>query len=735
MVPSVASDKVGFSAGARHSAQPARKGAEDTLGSILVTLFPQRIVDALYVGSANSDKLNVLSVLHGAFDSTIGIVSFQAGNPSAAMETRPEKIAHLESFDDVAQASLDLIVCCPTLGQIVSTIEDRGTNEFFDALKPGGVLITFGVHSGSVSAPADPETAGYFERHFASDKAELPPSLAAKYEFVQSVPRTPGGKSYLAWLVLRKRADAPAEEAEPVRGDLPASPEIPAPDPDPSAIARIDFTALRVAALDAGAVLRNGIAFRPAPRGRQPVVFSIVPNSCVFDARVLKQARALTHGGYKVRIYARAEAGCANEEEVDGIEFRRIPGFDSDTNVPAEIREMVLDLFGPYRENMADKLRQVEEASQLGVLLRNESDALRAKILSARNVQQKAMYVEHRSAFSRIYQRAIVHFRDVKRSVLPELRYYYFTANLLSQIFDLTPDIIHAHDLLSLPAAIAVGKAAGAKIVFDAHEVEVERVPPLPIYQKTFVDVLERHWLKGADRMVTVCESAAEFYAARFAGTRATVVMNVPEIARGDGFRFDLREAAGLRLDAQVAVYIGSVGREPRGLDKVVEALRLLPDLHLVVIGPRHAGNDVWLMAAAKAQGVEDRVHLVPPVEPDRVVEAVQTADVAVCPIQDASFSYRVSMPNKLFEAAFAGVPICVSDLPEMGRFVESFGIGRIMDQTDPASIASVITEVLANREKYVPSRTVLERLEREFSWTAQSSRLTDLYRQLLAAQ
>jgi UDP:flavonoid glycosyltransferase YjiC (YdhE family) len=86
-------------------------------------------------------------------------------------------------------------------------------------------------------------------------------------------------------------------------------------------------------------------------------------------------------------------------------------------------------------------------------------------------------------------------------------------------------------------------------------------------------------------------------------------------------------------------------------------------------------------------------------------------------------------MPNKLFEAAYASLPICVSNLPEMAAFVERLGIGAVMDQTSPESIAETIMKVLANPAAYVPSERAQEILKREYSWTHQAESLLNVYR------
>ena len=88
-------------------------------------------------------------------------------------------------------------------------------------------------------------------------------------------------------------------------------------------------------------------------------------------------------------------------------------------------------------------------------------------------------------------------------------------------------------------------------------------------------------------------------------------------------------------------------------------------------------------------------------------------------------------MPNKLFEMAFAGIPLVVSDLPEMGRFVCKNGIGIMVDQTDPESIAAGIAAVYSKRDSYAPDASRLAEVTRQYSWPVQAQKLTELYSSL----
>ena len=63
------------------------------------------------------------------------------------------------------------------------------------------------------------------------------------------------------------------------------------------------------------------------------------------------------------------------------------------------------------------------------------------------------------------------------------------------------------------------------------------------------------------------------------------------------------------------------------------------------------------------------------------------------------SLNHRYSLPNKLFEYLAVGVPLVVSDNPEISRFTTEHGIGEVCDPSDPRSIAAAVLRLDASRD------------------------------------
>ena len=84
-------------------------------------------------------------------------------------------------------------------------------------------------------------------------------------------------------------------------------------------------------------------------------------------------------------------------------------------------------------------------------------------------------------------------------------------------------------------------------------------------------------------------------------------------------------------------------------------------------------------------------------------------------------------MPNKLFEYAFAGLPVIASDFPDIKFLVEKYDLGVCCD-------SGSIKDIKKNIERYESiikiSKTDVSKLH-DLSWQKQELNLINVYRRL----
>lgn len=286
--------------------------------------------------------------------------------------------------------------------------------------------------------------------------------------------------------------------------------------------------------------------------------------------------------------------------------------------------------------------------------------------------------------------------------------------------------VVHAHDLETLPAGVALAQRLGAHLVYDAHELERHSVG-LSVLESRVLGWLESRLIVRAARVITVSDSIAAHLAQVCDIPVPVVVMNSPNLAEQRPASQGLRARLGLHAEVPLAAYVGRLA-PARGVDQILPALCQWPALHLACIGGRDANFAADLSQRAQDLGIAPRLHLVDAVPPFEVVDFIRSADLAVVLGQDACLSYRYSLPNKLFEATFAGLPICASDLLEQRRFIEQVGNGVVVRGDDCAAITRGMRDVYQRRQQLRPDSARLAALAVRYGWQAQSEKLLALY-------
>ncbi|MEL7213738.1 MAG: glycosyltransferase family 4 protein [Pseudomonadota bacterium] len=498
-----------------------------------------------------------------------------------------------------------------------------------------------------------------------------------------------------------------------------------------------------------------------APNTLGKKVWSLNYHEVLSDPRVMKQAEALNEAGYDVSVYCDQPRGMASRETVEGIRICRFNwrNFEVLSDRSARDFSFLGDSYKPFENHFEELVKCSLELRRL-----RESNADLGKLLTRpeyfksyyRDMPASERKLRHRSyrrnklkrrfaaMVSRKHKRVADVIREMERHYLKARRVFVemhqgralvFAANIAKEEMRDRPDFIHAHDIYTLPAGVMLACRFGARLIYDAHELETARATNMGPNGQEVIEQFEARCFDHTDAIVTVSDSIAALYGARFPKRPPTVVMNAPLIAmtpaeaRSQGI--DIRSRVGLAEDVPLFVYTGGVQREHRGLDKVVAALGRLPECHLVTLGPRHHDNDNWLREHASAADMADRLHMFESVPSSMVVPVISSATAAIVPIQGVSLSYQLAMPNKLFEAAAAKLPILVSDLPDMRRFVEELGNGIVMDHTSPEGIETAIRQFLSDPSACRVGTSAQDVFDTKYDWPVQVKKLLALYEEL----
>lgn len=297
----------------------------------------------------------------------------------------------------------------------------------------------------------------------------------------------------------------------------------------------------------------------------------------------------------------------------------------------------------------------------------------------------------------------------------------FWSKDVLTEYWRRRPAVVSAHSVWALPVAMLLRLRHRMPVVYNPHELET-RTPTMTGLRWLLAHTIESALLPRCQAMTVVNESIADWYRQRFPELSPVAIYNFParRTPETDSHGLNLREFAGATDDELVFVHTGRVA-QGRNVELIVETFERHARHHVVFLG-----SGPLLNAVVAAANRSRFVHHHPPVDVDKVVPAVATADVALCLIEAASESYALSSPNKLFEALAAGVPPLCSDLAEAARWLGK-GAPRLMLKEPKRELLGFLesidmNEVGSMREGLVPLPT----------WDDQEQALLQIYKQAL---
>jgi glycosyltransferase involved in cell wall biosynthesis len=450
-------------------------------------------------------------------------------------------------------------------------------------------------------------------------------------------------------------------------------------------------------------------------------------NDCRTDARVLREAASLAAAGHRVTIIAGPtdpSTSVGDREERDGFEIVRVP-------VPQRWRFYWTWLRYPWRMRRWWVGRVGRALHRLPIGLVELAGLAGAALVTI-------PWAIVRAPFYALARRRPVPSGGSNLDWL--VRWRWVVIGWAERAAEAAPaaDIYHGHDLTGLEPAGRAWRRSGGGLVYDSHEIFLESGSNAarPRLLKAILARSERRWTSEADALVTVNESLARDLGARYRPRRTVVVHNCPARWEPADPRPDLiRSATGIPADSPIALYHGSFAAH-RGLEELASAI-LRPGLelvHAVYLGYGSQRRMLDRMAEDPRYG--GRLHVLDAVPPENLLPWVASANVGVMPIQPSTRNHRMSTPNKLFECLAAGLPVVVSDFPEMHRIVleaPSSPLGAVCRPDDVDDVARAIRSIvgLPRDEQEALRARCLRAAHERWNWETEIGGLLALYADL----
>jgi len=290
-------------------------------------------------------------------------------------------------------------------------------------------------------------------------------------------------------------------------------------------------------------------------------------------------------------------------------------------------------------------------------------------------------------------------------------------------------DIFHCNDLYTLPPAYIIKKLFNkdAKIVYDCHEHETEAQIYVgkPLLKK-IAAIAERLMIHSTDTVIVVSDSIGKDYMSMYNVNEPVLIMNTlpyKEYQNLDLFRKEFEIS-----NNKIIFLFQGIYKKGRGVETLIEVFQELyqSNKNLVLILLTW-GKDIEHLKDLIAK--TPNIYLHKRVSIDSYMNYVASADWGILLLENVCKSYDYAMPNKLFDYLMGGLPVVVSNLKEMSKFVRENKVGYTIDPDNKDLIVDLLKDFNKNTKMAFLSN--LSPVAKKYCWEKQEKRLLKIYNSL----
>ncbi len=281
-----------------------------------------------------------------------------------------------------------------------------------------------------------------------------------------------------------------------------------------------------------------------------------------------------------------------------------------------------------------------------------------------------------------------------KKNSLPY--YFNFLFILFRELLKTNSSIYLAEDIFTLPIVTFIAKLRGAKLYYNSREFYAF-LAGLRNKPKTqaIIRSLEKFFIKKVDIVFVTGDGDAEFLQDYYGINNTVVIRNLPIKQKATEPK-DFRKMLGISETNTILLYQGVI-LEGRGFTPLLEAMRSINNCDLVVLGSGVFQSKYEKLA--EELGIKNRIHFLGNIDQGELINYTAGADIGIALIENISKSYYYALPNKLFEYIMAGLPVLISNLPQMKKVVSDYKVGKVVNLENSGEVEKVIKEFIENKE------------------------------------
>jgi glycogen(starch) synthase len=288
---------------------------------------------------------------------------------------------------------------------------------------------------------------------------------------------------------------------------------------------------------------------------------------------------------------------------------------------------------------------------------------------------------------------------------------------------DLSFDIIHAHDWMTVPAAVNARRISGKPFVLHIHSLEYDRSGE---HVNPEIRDIEREGLDRADRIIAVSHRTKRMIEERYGTDPGKIAVVYNAVTRAEAGRLYHTERWGAPRKDKMVLYLGRITFQ-KGPDYFIEAaarvLRILPEVTFVMAG---AGDMMRQMVELVGErGIGNHFHFMGFLQGEEIERIFSLSDLYVMPSVSEPFGISP------LEAMLYDVPVIISRQSGVAEILKHALKVDFWDVRDIAGkIIAVLKHPVLAGEMTEKAREEL----RKIRWETAAERITEIYRQVISS-
>ncbi|NFP92688.1 glycosyltransferase family 4 protein [Clostridium sporogenes] len=317
------------------------------------------------------------------------------------------------------------------------------------------------------------------------------------------------------------------------------------------------------------------------------------------------------------------------------------------------------------------------------------------------------------------------------------VKYMEFKKKCLQEAKKFNPDIVHCHDIYTLPIGKVIIKKLSntkkIKLIYDSHELwsQASNNLSMPNILVKLQNNIEKNVIKKCDKVITVSDSIAQYLMKQYKlEKKPTIIRNIPYMKKEITNKSIFHEKFNIEKNKKIVLYQGAVGKG-RGIENLIKAMQYTKDnIVLVILGNGSMVKKYKEMANKLA--VKDKVYFHSAVDPKELIDYTSSANLGMSLIFNICLSYYYSLPNKMFEYIQGEIPVLCSNYPDMKEIIQNYGVGQTVEPNDVGEIAKAINEILSKDDEYCEYKNNCKIAKEQLNWEKESNVLIQLYKDII---